>query len=129
MDFFQETLLRLKSQLKVERDQEVAGMLGLTKSAFSERKKRGSFPEKEVLALAQKRPDIGLDLDFIFTGTRAASFEATAAQSTPAHMQPGQAGREAALLRHWRALPEPLQEQVSDLAETLANLYLRTGKD
>ena len=33
------------------------------------------------------------------------------------------------VLRHWRALPEPLQEQVSDLAETLANLYLRAGKD
>jgi len=44
-------------------------------------------------------------------------------------MQPGQAGREAALLRHWRALPEPLQDQVSDLAETLANLYLRAGKN
>ena len=38
-------------------------------------------------------------------------------------------GRQAALLRHWRALPEPLQEKVSDLAETLVNLYLRTGKD
>lgn len=128
MDFFQETLLRLKSQLKMERDQEVAEVLGLTKSAFSERKKRGSFPEKEVLALAQKRPDLGLDLDFIFTGTSASSFEAVAVQHAPAHMQPGQDGREAALLRHWRALPEELQAQVSDLAETLANLYLRAGK-
>jgi transcriptional regulator with XRE-family HTH domain len=71
----------------------------------------------------------GADADFITTGHRTVSFESAAAQSTPAHMQPGQAGREAALLRHWRALPEPLQEQVSDLAETLANLYLRAGKD
>ena len=70
----------------------------------------------------------GADADFITTGHRAASFEAIAAHHRPAHMQPGLAGREAALLRHWRALPEPLQDQVSDLAETLANLYLRGGK-
>ena len=125
MDFFQEALLRLKTQLRLERDQEVAEVLGLTKSAFSERKKRGSFPEKEVLALARKSPELGLDLDFIFTGIPATEFGKAVA---PAHMQSGKTGREAALLRHWNALPEALQQQVSDITETLANLYLQGGK-
>lgn len=71
----------------------------------------------------------GADADYITTGHSISEFEKIAAQHAPAHMQPSQAGREAALLRHWRALPESLQEQVSDLAETLANLYLRAGKD
>lgn len=70
----------------------------------------------------------GADADFITTGHRTATFEAIAAQHMPAHMQPDQAGREAALLRHWRALPEPLQAQVSNLAETLVNLHLYRGK-
>jgi len=128
MDFFQEALLRLKAQLKLERDQEVAEVLGLTKSAFSERKKRGSFPEKEVLALARKSPELGLDLDFIFTGVPAAEFSKVADTHTPTHMRNDKEGRRAALLRNWDALPEDLQALVSYTAETLAQLYLLGGK-
>ena len=68
MDFFPDALARLKHQLRVSKDQEVAAALGLSKTAFSERKKRGSFPEKELRALAQQRPDIALNLDYILTG-------------------------------------------------------------
>ena len=45
----------------------------MTKAAFSARKKRGVFPEKELYALAAKRPELGLDVDYVLTGITAAS--------------------------------------------------------
>lgn len=68
MGDFLQTLLRLKAQLGVEKDQHVATLLGISKTAFAERKKRGAFPVSEVVALAIVRAD--LDLNFIFTGHR-----------------------------------------------------------
>ena len=68
MDFFSDSLLRLKHYLRVSKDQEVANALGLSKTAFSERKKRSSFPEKELRALAQQRPELGIDVDYVLTG-------------------------------------------------------------
>lgn len=68
MDFFSDSLLRLKHYLRVSKDQEVANALGLSKTAFSERKKRNSFPEKELRALAQQRPELGIDVDYVLTG-------------------------------------------------------------
>lgn len=68
MDFFPEVLTRLKHALRVSKDQEVAQALELSKTAFSERKKRGAFPEKELRALAAKRPELGLDMNYILTG-------------------------------------------------------------
>ena len=73
MDFFSDSLLRLKHYLRVSKDQEVANALGLSKTAFSERKKRSSFPEKELRALAQQRPELGIDVDYVLTGITAAS--------------------------------------------------------
>lgn len=71
MNLFSESLDRLKFQLRVSKDQEVAAALGMSKTAFSERKKRGSFPEREVLELCKSRPE--LDSHFILTGiTRVA---------------------------------------------------------
>lgn len=69
MDFFSDSLARLKHHLRVSKDGEVAAALGLSKTAFSERKKRGSFPEKELRALADLRPDLGIDVDYVLTGT------------------------------------------------------------
>ncbi|MFM9881226.1 MAG: helix-turn-helix domain-containing protein [Burkholderiaceae bacterium] len=71
MNFFSDALSRLKHQLRVSKDQEVAALLGLSKTAFSERKKRGSFPEREVLELAKKRPD--LDAGYVLTGIDASA--------------------------------------------------------
>lgn len=68
MDFFPEVLTRLKHALRVSKDQEVAQALDLSKTAFSERKKRGAFPEKELRALAAKRPELGIDVDYVLTG-------------------------------------------------------------
>ena len=68
MDFFFYLLSRLKHYLRVSKDQEVAAALGLSKTAFSERKKRNSFPEKELRALAQQRPELGIDVEYVLTG-------------------------------------------------------------
>lgn len=75
MDFFSASLSRLKHDLRVSKDQEVASALGLSKTAFSERKKRGSFPEKELRALAQQRPDLGIDVEYVLTGGRMSPHE------------------------------------------------------
>jgi hypothetical protein len=68
VNFFDETTLRLKQQLKVTEDKQVAQALGLTGNAWTMRKRRGSFPEKELYALAAKRPELGLDVDLVLTG-------------------------------------------------------------
>lgn len=61
-----EAMQRLKQQLHVVDDEQVADFLGLSASALA-----GSphIPTKEVFALAAKRPDLGLDPDWIVTGT------------------------------------------------------------
>lgn len=68
MDLFSDSLARLKHQLRVSKDREVADALGLSPTAFSERKKRGSFPQRELVALAQSKPELGLDVTYILTG-------------------------------------------------------------
>jgi transcriptional regulator with XRE-family HTH domain len=68
MNLFLEALSRLKTQLRVGQDKEVAAFLGMSATAFAERKKRESFPERELLALKERRPELGLDIDYIFTG-------------------------------------------------------------
>lgn len=68
---FEPVLLRLKEQLSVSTDKEVAALLGLGEKAFNARKKRGAFPEDKLLALVAKRPDLNLDVAYILTGDRA----------------------------------------------------------
>ncbi|MDR1276087.1 MAG: helix-turn-helix transcriptional regulator [Candidatus Accumulibacter sp.] len=101
-----------------------ADKFGVTRETWS-RYESGKYEMgKEVY---QRFIEAGADPDFLTTGIAREIFEASISQAgLPAHMQVGQAGREAALLRHWRFLPEPLQEQVSKLAETLANLYFHS---
>ena len=69
MNLFEETTLRLKQQLKVTEDKQVAEILGMTGNAWTMRKRRSSFPETELYALAAKRPDLGIDVDYVLTGT------------------------------------------------------------
>lgn len=68
MNFFEEAALRLKQQLGVSQDKEVASHLGLSPRAWAGRKQSNSFPEKELRALAQQRPDLGLDVEYVLTG-------------------------------------------------------------
>lgn len=133
MDFFSDSLDRLKHLLRVSKDGEVAEALGMKKTAFSERKKRGSFPEKELRTLAQQRPELGIDVDWVLNGSlqerRAAAAAAVYAQSLGAVPQPAASeplgglaatDQESALVAHWkRCLPSDQQLLVA-LAASLA---------
>ena len=75
MNFFSDAMARLKYDLHVSKDTEVAALLGLSKTAFAERKRRGSFPEKELHFLAAKRPDLNLDVGYVMNGVRRSHAE------------------------------------------------------
>ena len=102
MDFFEEAALRLKQQLKVKDDKEVAAALGMSASALNMRKKRGNFPIKEVFALAAQRPELGLDPDWIVTGS--------------SHKMETADSREASLLQCFRKLPDRDQQRLLHVA-------------
>ncbi len=68
MNFFEEATLRLKQQLAVTQDKEVAHFLGLSPRAWAGRKQGSTFPEKELRALAQQRPELGIDVEYVLTG-------------------------------------------------------------
>jgi hypothetical protein len=68
MNFFDEAALRLKQQLKVTENKQVAEALGMTGNAWTMRKRRGAFPETELRALAQQRPELGIDVEYVLTG-------------------------------------------------------------
>lgn len=76
MNVFEEIALRLKQQLGLTEDQEVAAMLGLSKHAWMGRKKRGNFPTLELHALAAKRPELKLDVDYVLNGDLLRPFQA-----------------------------------------------------
>lgn len=73
MIFFEEATLRLKQQLKLVQDREVAPILGMTPRAWAGRKKNESFPANELYALAAKRPDLQLDVHYVLTGITGAA--------------------------------------------------------
>lgn len=68
MNFFKEIALRLKQELSLSQDKEIADMLGLSPRAWAGRKERGVFPEKELYALTAKRPDLNIDVSYVLTG-------------------------------------------------------------
>ena len=74
MDSFKEKLLRLKNELKIATDKEVAAALGMKPTAFAERKKTNSFPDKQLFDLARQKPD--LDIEYILLGHRRETYEA-----------------------------------------------------
>ncbi|MFZ1418230.1 MAG: transcriptional regulator [Burkholderiaceae bacterium] len=69
-------LSRLKEQLGLHTDKDVASALGLQAKAFNARKRRGAFPDSEVLTLKHQKPELNLDVDYIFTGIRSAVYDA-----------------------------------------------------
>lgn len=102
MNFFEEATLRLKQQLNVTEDQEVAAALGLSKHAWMGRKKRESFPFKEVAALAHNRPELKLDYEWIATGVSNKMETAGV--------------REAGLLQCFRKLSDREQQRLYEIA-------------
>ena len=68
MSHFDEAADRLKYVLRISNYRELAEALGLSATAFSERKRRNSFPEGSLRILAGTRPDLGIDVDYVLTG-------------------------------------------------------------
>lgn len=68
MHDFEEKLLRLKQQVGLVEDQDVAALLGLGKAAFSARKVRRSFPDDKLFVLKAQRPDLDIDVAYVLTG-------------------------------------------------------------
>ncbi|ATE60148.1 helix-turn-helix domain-containing protein [Thauera sinica] len=71
MKNFDAMMARLKHQLRTVQDKDVALLLGLSPPALAGRKKRGLFPEDKLRALAQRRPDLGIDVEWVLTGESA----------------------------------------------------------
>ena len=71
---------RLKYELRVSKDREVATFLGMKSAAYSARKSRNSFPTKNLLAALQMRPDLRIDSSYVLSGVR--SQNAPVSQST-----------------------------------------------
>lgn len=75
VDFSEAALNRLKTALGKTKDKEVAAALGIGEKAFNARKTRNSFPEKELRALAQRRPELDIDVEYVLTGGRLSPHE------------------------------------------------------
>ena len=91
MNLFLETLERLKRELRVSKDLEVANFLGLSKTAFAERKKRAVFPEEKLWLLAAERPDLDIDVLAVLTGISSAGQAEIARHSRASELLPASA--------------------------------------
>lgn len=87
MNSFEQALLRLKQQVGVQTDKDVAEMLGMTTTAFNARKKRDAFPEDKLLAMVARRPDLVVDPQYVLTGMTAKERFAAANGRPPASYQ------------------------------------------
>lgn len=112
MSTFAEQLDRLKEQLQVSMDTEVAELLGMSKTAFNERKRRNSFPTDKLQALANRRPELGLDPPYVLTGKKSQERVKARLQAFPLRL---------AELRGAEAL-ESFAERVGIPANVLAQL-------
>lgn len=140
---FDQILLRLKQQLGVTTDKEVAGALGLSKTAFAERKRRGVFPVEAVAVLAGRNSNI--DVDYVLNGVSsrvAAELRdsilqvneyakamlvagGVSEQESAYEVSDGLAGRSARLKRNF----ESLDEQGKLAVETMINALLASRKE
>lgn len=68
MKNFTDIANRLKTVLSITQDKQIAEFLGLSKSAYAERKRRGVFPESSLRLAELKYPELNLDINYIMTG-------------------------------------------------------------
>ncbi|EGP03285.1 helix-turn-helix domain-containing protein [Pasteurella multocida] len=68
MKNFTDIANRLKTELSITMDKDVAEFLGMTKSAFAERKRRDVFPEEALRMADLRHPELKLNLEYILTG-------------------------------------------------------------
>jgi hypothetical protein len=76
---FNEIIDRLKLITQVKDDHEVASLLGLTKTAFSERKRRGSVPNDKLSLFCERE---SINMEWIHTGKDWAYIPSTTSQAT-----------------------------------------------
>jgi len=125
MNFFGEATLRLKQQLQTTQDKEVASTLGLSPQSWAGRKNRGNFPEKELYALAAKRPDLGIDVDWILGGGAVGPMSAAPAQRAGGD---GVLRQYADRIQRHVATIDYAAQAIKDLAESVqAVVDARTG--
>ena len=125
MKLFDQQLMRLKSMLGVTGDQDVAALLDMSKAAFSDRKKRDSFPEEKLRALVQRRPDLPIDVEYVLHGETARTRYEQAHPGQPAGiaevtayaMREAVTPDEQVLLEAYRGLPAAARKAL--LAELL----------
>lgn len=75
MKNFTNIVNRLKTELSISMDKDVAEFLGMSKSAFAERKRRGVFPEEALRLADLGHPELKLDVEYILSGQRNATRE------------------------------------------------------
>ena len=97
---FVDFLYRIKQELDLKQDKDVANFLGLEIKAFSARKARNSVPEDKLRLAAIAHPDMKIDVDYILTGTRSGQTEIVRAPS------PSLSGEEQELLALFRQSSE-----------------------
>jgi hypothetical protein len=119
---------RLKGALQLKEDQEVAELMGMGKAAFSARRTRGSFPEEKLRALAQQRPDLNIDVDYVITGVAQAALEMIRAAREGKPLKKVSA-EELLLLENYRACTPPDQEAIRHQAQFLAERRMPIGAD
>lgn len=127
MENFDQQLLRLKQALGVTSDQDVAAALGLTKAAFSDRKKRGAFPEEKLYALAAKRPELHLDVLHVLVGDKKDAVVRLTIAELEAALAFGadRGGTIAEQLDRAGALVEQMRKPLPDDEQQLLNSYRR----
>ncbi|ASM76397.1 ci repressor [Vitreoscilla filiformis] len=123
MNFFEEATLRLKQQLKVTEDKQVAEALGLTSNAWTLRKRRFAFPKTELYALAAKRSDLKIDVAYVLTGiTSEATALLEAKQARIARAVDAGLSPEEVRAQERVQGPGPSPERIRLLAEMLPGL-------
>lgn len=63
---FEKIILRLKSAKNIRYDIDVAELLGMTQSAFAERKRRNSIPYEEIIRVCEEE---GISFDWLLDGS------------------------------------------------------------
>ena len=107
--FFEEALLRLKSELRLQSDKEVAAWLGMTPTAFNARKARDAFPKEKLLAAEGAA---GIDTAYVLTGLRSVTHAALGSVSAATQLAARLGlGAEGAAALH-QSFQLPADEQV-----------------
>lgn len=71
---FNSSIQRLKKAASVKFDREIAELIGFSGAAFSERKKRGTLPKKEIEVYCLKN---SINVDWVFAGVGPMRLDAT----------------------------------------------------